>query len=236
MTGRERESARNVAPDDVAAALRRFPSLCDSFAPPGPRRNRAGDRSSRSRGGAPSAGSRSPRASGLRGTAAHRGSSPSVVNKEREETLLRFERGFALYRWAMCQRTWLLLTIAFVLGLAPAVAAQPPEEKYDPGTFRWVIKTSVPDSTNLTPKKNVALENLLRFPHAPGVTKGTRDYLDKRIPHFANNLGLNEGDIISTTGWLHLVATEANDGDYHIQISTRKDSAEPCFIIGSDPA
>jgi len=29
MTGRERESARNVAPDDVAAALRRLPSLCD---------------------------------------------------------------------------------------------------------------------------------------------------------------------------------------------------------------
>ena len=39
-----------------------------------------------------------------------------------------------------------------------------------------------------------------------------------RIPKFDNPLGVAEGDILSTVGWLHLVAAEA-DGDYHIQIS-----------------
>ena len=42
-----------------------------------------------------------------------------------------------------------------------------------------------------------------------------------RIPAFTNALGITEGDILTTTCWLHLVAGES-DGDYHIQISEAK--------------
>src|SRR5260370_34715778 len=55
---------------------------------------------------------------------------------------------------------------------------------------------------------------------------------------FTNALGVKEGDILTTTGWLHLVAG-GNDGDYHIQISDQQDSQARCVVVEGpkgDPA
>jgi len=55
------------------------------------------------------------------------------------------------------------------------------------------------------------------------VNKSDARFQAARIPKFDNPLGVAEGDILSTVGWLHLVAAE-DDGDYHIQISRTHDN------------
>ena len=62
-----------------------------------------------------------------------------------------------------------------------------------------------------------------------GVGKNDHRSRAARIPAFTNALGITEGDILTTTGWLHLVAGES-DGDYHIQISDSQDSQVSCLI------
>ncbi len=72
-------------------------------------------------------------------------------------------------------------------------------------------------------------------PEAPGVTNNDARFQDALIPKFANPLGVAEGDILSTVGWLHLVAAE-DDGDYHIQISpTHDDDQGTDFLIVEVP-
>ena len=61
---------------------------------------------------------------------------------------------------------------------------------------------------------------LLALEDPPGVQLNDARYQDARIPQFANSLNAKEGDILQTTGWLYLVATET-DCDYHIQISNQ---------------
>jgi len=89
-----------------------------------------------------------------------------------------------------------------------------------PGKARWPIKTSLPQGTSPSGQgKSVELQTLLTLPAAPGVKDNDPRYQDARIPAFANDLNLKEGDLVTTTGWLYLVATETDDCDYHIQIS-----------------
>ncbi|MBI3901711.1 MAG: hypothetical protein HY306_02010 [Nitrosomonadales bacterium] len=96
-----------------------------------------------------------------------------------------------------------------------------------PGVERWSIKTSVPAKA-----KNISasLADVLALPDPPGVSKRDSRYQSNRIPAFSNPLGVNEGDIITTTAWLYLVASE-NDGDYHIQVSGSAQSGDQCLII-----
>ncbi len=99
-----------------------------------------------------------------------------------------------------------------------------------PGKARWSIKTSVPANADLEHPIHVDLQKLLSFKDAPGVTKDDPRYKTKRIPMFKNDLGIKEGDIISTEGWLYLVAHEP-DGDYHMQISNSDKSGNNCLIV-----
>jgi hypothetical protein len=88
-----------------------------------------------------------------------------------------------------------------------------------PGKERWDIKSSVPAGANLDKPKRVKLTDLVKLKNPPGVTNKDKDFADKRIPAFENPLGVKEGDLVSVTGFLFLVATEDNDCEYHIQIS-----------------
>ena len=83
---------------------------------------------------------------------------------------------------------------------------------YAQGTERWSIKTSVPDGTNFSKDTQVALLDLLALPNAPEVTHNDPRYQSARIPAKAGDQ-FPEGKLITTTGWLHLVAGET-DGDY----------------------
>lgn len=90
-----------------------------------------------------------------------------------------------------------------------------------PGKERWPIKTSVVDSSKLSPSKTIGLNDLLALAQPAGVNNDDARYADARIPAFTNSLNVKEGGIIRTTGWIYVVATEKNDCDYHIQISNQ---------------
>jgi len=100
-----------------------------------------------------------------------------------------------------------------------------------PGKARWPIKTSLPAEAEVNAPKAGQLEDLLNLAEPPGVTKNDKRYQSARIPKFPNSLDVQEGDIISTVGWLHLVATENNDCDYHIQISNSPTDGNDCLIV-----
>lgn len=99
-----------------------------------------------------------------------------------------------------------------------------------PGVKRWPIKTSVPEDADLTHPKFVPLKKLLTLKDPPNAKRSDKRYQDALIPAFPNSLKLKEGDIVSTTGYLHLVATEP-DCDYHIQMSTSPTDGNNCLIV-----
>src|SRR5437870_2079017 len=109
---------------------------------------------------------------------------------------------------------------------------------FQPGKARWPIKTSVPEGADLDHPSRADLGDLIdadKLPDAPGVTKNDARFQDALIPKFDNPLGVTEGNILSTVGWLHLVAAE-DDGDYHIQISpTHDDDHGTDFLIVEVP-
>src|SRR5437762_12656559 len=95
---------------------------------------------------------------------------------------------------------------------------------FQPRKARWPIKTSVPEGADLDHPSRADLGDLIdadKLPDAPGVTKNDARFQDALIPKFDNPLGVTEGNILSTVGWLHLVAAEG-DGDYHIQIRSEE--------------
>jgi hypothetical protein len=97
------------------------------------------------------------------------------------------------------------------------------------GVERWSVKTSVPDGTNFAKPTKVALADLLAMQDADGVTHNDKRYEKTRIPAAAGDK-LPEGKLITTVGWLHLVAGET-DGDYHIQMSDSAASGDHCLIV-----
>ena len=116
--------------------------------------------------------------------------------------------------------------LAAVLLASYAVALPAPH-----GTARWKIKVSIPATANLSKPMSVSLSDFLSFPDPqPAVKHNDKKYDTVRIPKFPNKLNLAEGDVVSTVGWLHLVAGE-DDGDYHIQISGSSTSGTNCLIV-----
>ena len=125
--------------------------------------------------------------------------------------------------------------VLLALGLSVATGQKPAH----PGVERWPVKTSLPDHPGKA--KTVALADLLSFVDpdvSPKVTKNDARFKKERIPLFSNSLGIHEGELITTTGWLHLIAGES-DGDYHIQISASAADGNNCIIVevpNPDPA
>jgi hypothetical protein len=102
-----------------------------------------------------------------------------------------------------------------------------------PGVDRWQIKVSAQNFTSNKNAKNVSLKKLLILPLLEK-KYSSKDYDETLIP---KKVGvLHEGDIISTVGYLHLVALENasnthKDGDYHIQMTPNPQWSDSCFIV-----
>ena len=99
-----------------------------------------------------------------------------------------------------------------------------------PGVDRWSIKTST-----VVNVKTIPIGDLLQLSN-PIEEYHEAEYGDKRIPTIVQPDSLKEGDIVTTTAWLHLVALERasdthRDGDYHIQITNSPEWGDSCFII-----
>ena len=74
-----------------------------------------------------------------------------------------------------------------VLAICASVSAQAPSCN-GPGKERWPIKTSVPDSGNLSASKPIGLNDLLALVQPAGVKHNDSRYASARIPAFANSL------------------------------------------------
>jgi hypothetical protein len=102
-------------------------------------------------------------------------------------------------------------------------------QSLEPGVYRWAIKTSV---VSWAPKKKATLDALLSLDNP--VSTRSQVPADSRMAKTVD--GLKEGDIITITGWLFLVALEDDpkkhrDGDFHIQIRNNPDWADSCLIV-----
>jgi hypothetical protein len=108
-----------------------------------------------------------------------------------------------------------------------------------PGKARWPLKTSLADGVGASgPGQAIALDKLLALAAPPGVKEDDPRYQDSRIPKFDNSLGVKEGDLVTTAGWLYLVATEKDDCDYRIQVSlqartttNKPQESDDCIIV-----
>jgi len=101
----------------------------------------------------------------------------------------------------------------------------------EPGKARWGIKSSVREHADVAEAKFVRLRDLLYLPDPPDVHKDDARYRETLIPAFENPLYIHEGEIITTKGWVHLVATEGNDCEYHIQVSDDPTVGDNCLIV-----
>jgi hypothetical protein len=104
-----------------------------------------------------------------------------------------------------------------------------------PSQGRGPIKTSVLTDA---PRRPVLLSALLALGEVPGVAKDDPRFQAARITNFDNPAHLEEGDMVTTTGWLHVVAA-AKNGDYEIQISAGKTDGDHGIIMvvpRNDPA
>jgi len=101
----------------------------------------------------------------------------------------------------------------------------------NPGIDRWLIKTSLITNPH---GKTVALKELLSLPNP--IKENSTKYEKSRIPIPVGNDSLMEGDLITTTGWIHLIALEDDavkhrDGDYHIQVRASYKWGDTCLIV-----
>ena len=101
----------------------------------------------------------------------------------------------------------------------------------EPGVERWAIKTSLIDHPQ---KKKVPIAELLALPNP--IDQEDSKYNTARIPVAVGPHHLQEGAIVTTTAWLHLVALEDDskshrDGDYHIQIRTSPEWQDSCLVV-----
>lgn len=101
----------------------------------------------------------------------------------------------------------------------------------EPGKARWAIKSSLQDDRLELHPREVALPELIALHDARDVKHNDARYNSSRIATPANDGGLKEGDVVATEGWLHLVALEDNDCEYHIQLSKSATDGDKCLIV-----
>lgn len=123
---------------------------------------------------------------------------------------------------------WISLGI-LCWALAASLCAQTPQ--LQPGVDRWSIKTSVPSHPA---KISMSINELLALPNP--ISKNVAEYDTTRIPKPVGPNSIKEGELVTTSAWLHLVALENDskthrDGDYHIQIRKSAAWADSCLVI-----
>jgi len=115
------------------------------------------------------------------------------------------------------------LVLALLLPLAPS--AKDPKPGSDKA--RWPIKTSLPAGTNPSKGTTVSLSDLLALP--PAAEHADVSHEKERYPK-TSGAKAGEGQIVTTTGYLRLVAFE-DDGDYHIQLTETPDAFDNCLVV-----
>jgi hypothetical protein len=104
------------------------------------------------------------------------------------------------------------------------------EEDAGDRRHRWQVKTSLAPDADPARATAVPLADLIALPEVPGVTEGDKRYQTERIAGPVGRSGLREGQMVTTRGWLHLVAHPADD-DYHLQLTASQASGDGALIV-----
>ena len=101
-----------------------------------------------------------------------------------------------------------------------------------PGKNRWAVKTSVAVSPPFTSVKPIDMTLLEKM--TPPVINSPQAAFDTAwIPSLLN--GFQEGQIVTTTGYVHYVQYKTDDSDYHIQMNDKPTNdlsdLTPCVVV-----
>lgn len=110
---------------------------------------------------------------------------------------------------------------------------------FHPGKDRWSIKTSVGFDDSSAPIE-IPIESFATMANLRGIEK--KKFHDERIDVGFDvvttdgaTVQMHEGDFVSTTGYIRLVAHDENDSDYHVQINQHNGGPDtgltPCLIV-----
>lgn len=122
---------------------------------------------------------------------------------------------------------------ALAVGTATLHSAVPADGIFDATKRhdRWPIKTSAATNGPLSKIKRIDITDLANFAK-PAEFEGnlSSSLIDEPLDN-----GLREGQIIQTVGYIHLVAFESGDSDYHIQMNANptneSSDLSPCVIV-----
>jgi hypothetical protein len=95
---------------------------------------------------------------------------------------------------------------------------------------RWTIKTALPVGADPAHGTLVPIEELVAMPDVPGVARKDPRFQYARIAGWKGPLGLGEGSMVTTRGWLQLVANPA-DADYHLQLTAAPGDRTSALIV-----
>ena len=112
------------------------------------------------------------------------------------------------------------------------VSASADDGAFIPGKDRWSVKTSVAVSPPFTTVKSIDM-SLLESMTPPVINSPQAAFDNAWIPTLLN--GFQEGQIVTTTGYVHYVQYKKDDSDYHIQMNDKptNDLADlsPCVVV-----
>jgi len=124
-----------------------------------------------------------------------------------------------------------MVLLGYFCAMLAATAHAAPLPCVKPGTQRWPIKTTLPTGAK---NQTMPLADALKLAALTNVKKDDPRYQDNRIV----DQPVHEDRLVTISGWLYLVAFEADDCDFHIQISPQpRTSANPptkddnCIIV-----
>ncbi|MEI8281619.1 MAG: hypothetical protein WCG75_04365 [Armatimonadota bacterium] len=103
---------------------------------------------------------------------------------------------------------------------------------FRPGKDRWTVKTSMAVTAPFTTVKPMDMIELEIMPH-PVITSPQSAFDNAWIPSPVD--GFQEGQIVTTTGYVHYVQYKADDSDYHIQMNemptNELQDLNPCVVV-----
>jgi len=134
-------------------------------------------------------------------------------------------------------RRTIAAVLAFLFGAAvltlaphPSLAQDGDGCTYHPGVARWPLKTSVLPGSQAQNAFPIPLQQFISMPNVNIPHDQIRQYQAQRLPPISG-LPVQEGQIVSTVGFLQFAKCEIDDNDYHIQLSLDPAGTGGCLIV-----
>ena len=96
------------------------------------------------------------------------------------------------------------------------------------GKDRWTVKTSAPAGTHA---KTIAFADFAKLAVPSPVASGGKGIKTSEQRYAGAKGGLQEGELVSVTGWVRFIKTSTDDCDYHIQLEASKTDSGAMIIV-----